>query len=373
MVEMEAESPASLLPSRGRSLNGCATCRSRHIKCDETKPGCQACHRSGLICGGYKARVTFDQFSIFNSPNCRRPLYSEADRRRMTSSLAASVCPGGTNSALASLESECEKQEDDPSEDFAAIRGPFTVFRLRSSSSAREGPVDEQSDGSSTTEEINFSPTADLIGLPVLDSLQEPANVSWQPALRQNELPEVQLEDIPVMFNPAETFGMINNYASPTGVAMSPSWMDPLLSPFTMNDDFILKDAVWLLQHFQNSVIRILSPPRYQKTPWHISFSPSVMNTLGALTMGSPISDTHMSIFYSILAISAYNLRRSGTHDRQFWISKGNLLQATAHEHLKRSLNGQNLDSPMKFGKYKDVLMSLLGLVSASVCFLAFS
>lgn len=35
---------------RLRSSNGCAQCRSRRKKCDETKPVCQACHRLRLAC-----------------------------------------------------------------------------------------------------------------------------------------------------------------------------------------------------------------------------------------------------------------------------------------------------------------------------------
>ncbi|KAJ9480767.1 hypothetical protein VN97_g12763 [Penicillium thymicola] len=38
--------------NRGRS-GGCVTCKQRRVKCDETKPECQACHRLKLRCGGY--------------------------------------------------------------------------------------------------------------------------------------------------------------------------------------------------------------------------------------------------------------------------------------------------------------------------------
>ncbi|KKK20322.1 hypothetical protein AOCH_002251 [Aspergillus ochraceoroseus] len=36
-----------------RSRNGCITCKIRHVKCDEGKPGCLQCHRSGRQCDGY--------------------------------------------------------------------------------------------------------------------------------------------------------------------------------------------------------------------------------------------------------------------------------------------------------------------------------
>lgn len=36
-----------------RSRAGCATCKKRHRKCDETRPVCLACKAQGLKCDGY--------------------------------------------------------------------------------------------------------------------------------------------------------------------------------------------------------------------------------------------------------------------------------------------------------------------------------
>lgn len=38
---------------RGKPSTGCQNCRSRHIKCDETRPHCRACVRTGRTCPGY--------------------------------------------------------------------------------------------------------------------------------------------------------------------------------------------------------------------------------------------------------------------------------------------------------------------------------
>ncbi|GKZ26401.1 hypothetical protein AbraIFM66951_003163 [Aspergillus brasiliensis] len=50
---------------------GCVTCKKRRVKCDESKPACQACQRLNLPCGGYKpkpVRIRFkDQTSKFGS------------------------------------------------------------------------------------------------------------------------------------------------------------------------------------------------------------------------------------------------------------------------------------------------------------------
>ncbi|THC90532.1 hypothetical protein EYZ11_010016 [Aspergillus tanneri] len=37
----------------GKPSTGCQTCRQRHIKCDETRPHCRACTRTGRACPGY--------------------------------------------------------------------------------------------------------------------------------------------------------------------------------------------------------------------------------------------------------------------------------------------------------------------------------
>ncbi|CRG91542.1 DNA-directed RNA polymerase I subunit A43 [Talaromyces islandicus] len=42
----------------GRS-KGCANCKSRHIKCDETRPYCNRCKKSGLQCRGYERKMQF--------------------------------------------------------------------------------------------------------------------------------------------------------------------------------------------------------------------------------------------------------------------------------------------------------------------------
>lgn len=67
--------------NRGKSA-GCLTCRQRRVKCDEAKPGCQACKRLGTQCEGYArptryARLKFkDQNHKFGSSECKRAVKS---------------------------------------------------------------------------------------------------------------------------------------------------------------------------------------------------------------------------------------------------------------------------------------------------------
>ncbi|KAH6665179.1 fungal-specific transcription factor domain-containing protein [Halenospora varia] len=41
-------------PKQSKSRNGCITCKAKRLKCDETKPTCQQCHKRSVTCGGYK-------------------------------------------------------------------------------------------------------------------------------------------------------------------------------------------------------------------------------------------------------------------------------------------------------------------------------
>lgn len=44
---------------RNRTLTGCGTCRSRHVKCDETRPFCQNCQHQNLPCPGYERQLNW--------------------------------------------------------------------------------------------------------------------------------------------------------------------------------------------------------------------------------------------------------------------------------------------------------------------------
>ncbi|KAI3317260.1 hypothetical protein HD806DRAFT_551001 [Xylariaceae sp. AK1471] len=50
---MSPSRPNPIRKGGQRSRRGCRTCKARHIKCDEARPGCQRCLQMGLACGGY--------------------------------------------------------------------------------------------------------------------------------------------------------------------------------------------------------------------------------------------------------------------------------------------------------------------------------
>ncbi|OJD24777.1 hypothetical protein ACJ73_03860 [Blastomyces percursus] len=56
-------------PKQSKSRNGCVTCKTKRLKCDETKPTCQQCHKRNVTCGGYKKDFKwrpFEETSFMN-------------------------------------------------------------------------------------------------------------------------------------------------------------------------------------------------------------------------------------------------------------------------------------------------------------------
>jgi len=56
-------------------LIGCITCKAKRLKCDETKPSCQQCHKRSVTCGGYKKDFKWRPFeeTTFNKVAPPRP------------------------------------------------------------------------------------------------------------------------------------------------------------------------------------------------------------------------------------------------------------------------------------------------------------
>ncbi|KAJ5034943.1 uncharacterized protein L3040_008211 [Drepanopeziza brunnea f. sp. 'multigermtubi'] len=56
-------------PKQSKSRNGCITCKAKRLKCDETKPSCQQCHKRSVTCGGYKKDFKWRPFeeTTFNT------------------------------------------------------------------------------------------------------------------------------------------------------------------------------------------------------------------------------------------------------------------------------------------------------------------
>ncbi|KAL5334415.1 fungal-specific transcription factor domain-containing protein [Aspergillus crustosus] len=61
----QSEKKKRVRRSHHRGFTGCATCRRRHVRCDEGSPTCKNCTRLGLECDGRQGRMTF---KVYGAP-----------------------------------------------------------------------------------------------------------------------------------------------------------------------------------------------------------------------------------------------------------------------------------------------------------------
>ncbi|KAI5357848.1 Putative zn(2)-C6 fungal-type DNA-binding domain, fungal transcription factor [Septoria linicola] len=73
-----------------KSRGGCQRCKSKHIKCDETKPSCQICVAQGAECPGYAKQLRWsNKHEVFPPPLTGPP----PQKRQRTTSQDVSVSP----------------------------------------------------------------------------------------------------------------------------------------------------------------------------------------------------------------------------------------------------------------------------------------
>lgn len=109
---------------RTKTFTGCWTCRGRRVKCDDERPACRRCLRSGWACQGYGLRLGWSQSP--GSRSHRRQIWSSIPKSTQDLSSAA------VTALLADLDG-CS------AEGRAQQRGPFSVFSATSSGFDREG------------------------------------------------------------------------------------------------------------------------------------------------------------------------------------------------------------------------------------------
>lgn len=135
-------------------------------------------------------------------------------------------------------------------------------------------------------------------------------------------------------------------------------------------DDFAWKipsDVRFLLDHFAEQYVDIVSLIKNQKSPWRILHLPSALSTFGELVIWRTPDHFRISLFYAILALSAFHLDRlSGSSDGAgHWWAVGTSHYMRARSELRKGLSLEA--NGTKQAKYKDILMALLTMVTVCV------
>ncbi|KAF2660229.1 hypothetical protein K491DRAFT_589703 [Lophiostoma macrostomum CBS 122681] len=384
--------------ARERSLRGCATCRTRHVKCDEGRPECSMCTRSGLICGGYEIRLTFCSFDDPNGPatstSCsfRRPLFTEQERKIMSEELVTSTYKPAAR-LLFLLDEECDRMMQNDGTGLVnndLSYGPFGVFKLvqtsqqhsplshslsqhRGIESDRSPLTDPDYSMSQRTHLDDIGTSGDLLlDITLWDFSTEFASgcenlgsLNSTPEFLRCFTPDfrsVETQDQHRTFHRHDITAPDASSSFNEFIEQQIGYPVSALSP----GNLLPSEATYLLSHYRNSVIGLLSPPAYHKMHWHILHLPSVMHTFAVLTLGDSPGNASLSIFFGILAISAFSLRSTPSGDQpSTWDAKGGTYRLQAQQYLKLVL--QEAFCNPKRAKYKDVLMCLLTMVTVSM------
>ena len=142
----------------------------------------------------------------------------------------------------------------------------------------------------------------------------------------------------------------------------------------TMSNDANLSkiptEARLLLDYYSTRIIDVMSMSPEHKPPWKTIHLPCAMSALAEqLVYGEARSLAKMALFYALLSISSYHM---GSADKdsvdraQYWIARGAVHKKNAEAYLRSALD--NTKSKASRGKYKEILMSVLSMVTIGVC-----
>lgn len=361
-------------PVRSRSLGGCETCRRRHAKCDETRPSCLVCERAGLVCERYEIRLLFDA-SDNQSSRCRRPLFTEDMRQRMSEQLADSLNLDDVHTILTKIDGQCESQEEETNTNFTTRMGPFGAFRVvqveMDLPEAPMDPIDEplpRVEDSTVNVGLDMSLDDAFSNDPLMECLFGHVNVDVSADLDAQDFFAATLPS-------AENDG-ISPQSLSGGFLMGPSPSVPLQASLLSSPEIRYApsvtnltppDAPLLLSAYTKNVTQLFTPIQLEKSPWSMLYIPPAMETLALLTMGELANNTRMSIFYAILATAAFTQRLSSLtrSASEYWQRQAETFATEAQNYLKRALH--DASSSVKKVKYKDVLIALLCMGTVSV------
>ncbi|KAF2824650.1 hypothetical protein CC86DRAFT_456697 [Ophiobolus disseminans] len=375
-----AASASASTGTRSRTFGGCATCRTRHMKCDERRPGCAMCSHSGLECGGYEKTIYFDvEGSVaIDCVRFRRPLFTEAERECMSRWLTSEVSPRAVANQLCEMDDECESRAS--SHDIAIQCGPFGVFRMIVNDALVVDSGTLPSDVATAPSDNDVDLMLNLPWTPGTQQLLQdfveldthgpssPSPYLWpadEDESRVTEACEGTVTSEPLFESLSFMATTLDNWSTPFayGVHMEPlSAPEQMMIP-QMADSPVLHDTVFLIKHYSTQLLSLLTPFRHSKTPWHVLFVPHAKNCLAAVTLGEGMDHASLCAFNATLSVSAFSL--GGISQSSTWLEQGKRYFDIAREHVRMMLKTA-YDVP-KTAKYKSILIALLSMVHVTM------
>ncbi|CAG8927586.1 unnamed protein product [Penicillium salamii] len=384
--------------SRGRRthvLGGCRTCRQRHVKCDQTRPVCNACKNADIVCKGLASEIQWvgssnnPDYETSSGPNVRRHLYTalhlrqtEQEREVMTLALVDGMASSSVDQFLTEIDiqsKDLEEQRGDLS------FGPFGVFNLIKSS-ADSPPLEMDGSDFAMTSNLEMIDEASLMPNAPMSELSTAGEMlgDLNSALQWTDI--FNLDPVPMGINlTSPIWGYETHptaWSSPVEAEVSPSKaqydilsQDLASAQYTSHESLMLSDATFLLRHFQEHVMtRVAWLPMTQKSPWTILNIPFAMITLDQLTYmkrqkRQVTKHASLANLYAMLACASYHLAMNPgfTSDKpsQHWDQLTTIAYADAKHHMSMSLEHE-FQGPSK-AKYKEQLMANLSLVTFAI------
>jgi arginine metabolism regulation protein II len=117
-----------------------------------------------------------------------------------------------------------------------------------------------------------------------------------------------------------------------------------------------------LIHHYTNNIVHLMQPVSHRENPFQTLYLPLAIegSSFTEIDQDSEgISPATVAVFHSLLCSAATNLQGLGSRDSG--------LQQLAYRHKERALNALRNSLARKVGRYKDLMVAILSLVSVDV------
>lgn len=127
-------------------------------------------------------------------------------------------------------------------------------------------------------------------------------------------------------------------------------------------------EARLLLDYYSCRIIDVMSMSPGSKPPWRTIHLPCAMSALAELMVYGEIrSFSKMALFHALLSVSLYHMGSAQKDSSsQYWLEMGYVHKQKAQNCLRTALT-KDLPKSSR-GKYKEILMSYLSMVTIGVC-----
>lgn len=378
-------------PRRTHNLGGCATCRRRHVKCDQVRPKCSVCRNSNLECGGWPDQIRWA--SLTTGPIRRKSKYD--------------VQPDSTRRGIAGPSNEPTVQTSPNNPPVSNVQFPSpheepTAIGIQTGDGSLPTGVHFPSvDDTEIRNAHNPNATSALAVEQPLDwgwLFDGTGGLGWNDLfdntvpLYTNDMPSLTEEDFgfhssslaqdqqwgpPIpLFNHAAN--SVQEYAGQLNIIDNPIVPEAILTEGaqiieTTDKSLMLEHAKILLKHFREVVIPKFSPvPMPCKSPWEIMNWRAAIQTHADMTylQADCVTFASKANLFAVLACSAYSIINGEPSARPLSTQTAAQIMDYAYGRAKKDMQDSlKLEiSGAHKAKYKDQLMALISLIAITVC-----